>query len=299
MKKVLSLIVIAVMMFSAIPSVQAEEYMNVYALDGRVKVIKTSDFYAWHQVGWYSAPVMYVYAPDGRCEIIVKSDFDAWHKVGWYSAPVMYVYNSAGNKKVVLKSEVAQWKAKGWDYQTGYADNIPWTSDYQYWAVINLNYGPYDSWQQNRYYYINKYFGTMPEYNRTDIKHYSDTNGEQGYKFLVIPRYKTTNTIKSLDVDWNTYQPVETITTGTIYNGVPFTVHYGWPSPEGGPMFRVKTNVRGQRSFSIGENLSDWQWESLDLPWILDLTEWEKNRWFDRNEWNNYWLNYSYEKRDW
>ncbi len=279
-------------MFASITSVQAEEYMNVYALDGRVEVIKTTDFDAWHAVGWYSAPVMYVHAPDGRSEIIVKSDFDAWHAVGWYSAPVMYVYAADGRKQLVLKSEAPQWKAVGWDYQTGYADNIPWRRDDQYWAVINLEYGPYDTWQQNRNYYISKYFGTMPEYNRNEIKHYSNTDGEYGYKFLVIPKYKTSNTIKKLEVNWNTYQDVETNTTGIIHNGVPFTVHFGQSSPEGGPLFRIKTYVSGQRSFSISENLSDWPWMSLDKYSILDLTEWEKDRWFNRENWNDYWLNH-------
>ena len=114
MKKLTSLAIVIVLMLSILPTAQASEYMNVYSLDGRVEVISTSDFDAWHAVGWYSAPVMYVYAPDGRCEIIKISDFDAWHKVGWYSAPVMTVY--AGERSTIIaKEEFRNWHNVGWD----------------------------------------------------------------------------------------------------------------------------------------------------------------------------------------
>lgn len=114
MKKIFSLLIVIVMMVAMLPAAQASEYMNVYAPDGRVEVIKTADFYAWHAVGWYSAPVMYVYALDGRTNLILESDFDAWHKVSWYSKPVMTVY--AGNKSTVIaKEDFKNWNNVGWD----------------------------------------------------------------------------------------------------------------------------------------------------------------------------------------
>lgn len=114
MKKTFCLLIVFVMMLAMIPAAQASEYMNVYALDGRVEAIKTSDFNAWHAVGWYSAPVMTVYAPDGRTEIIRISDFDAWHAVGWYSAPVMYVYAPDGRVELILQRDLQAWVNVGW-----------------------------------------------------------------------------------------------------------------------------------------------------------------------------------------
>ena len=311
MKKIFSLLIVIVMMVAMIPSVQADEYMNVWAPDGRSEMIKTADFDAWHAVGWYSAPVMYVYALDGRCELILKSnyyawsqvgwydapkmyvyspynqtklinksDFDYYHANGWYSAPVMYVYAPDGRKQLVLESDAPAWKAVGWDYQTGYADNIPWTSDDQYWAAIDLDCGPYSDWHQNRNYYIDKYFIEMPEYNRTNIKHYDCSQNDYGDKLLFIPRYKTTTTVSHLGLHYEneTFNIYEGSVIANISNGTPFSITYPWPARDGGPMFKAKTYSNGWKSFEIFEDLSDEHWQLKD-GYILDLTEWQYSPW--------------------
>ncbi len=297
MKKTFCFLIICVIMLSMLPAAQANEYMNVYAPEGRVEVIKTADFDAWHAVGWYSAPVMYVYALDGRCELILKSnyytwsqvgwydapkmyvyspynqtklinksDFDYYHANGWYSAPVMYVYAPDGRKQLVLESDAPAWKAVGWDYQTGYADNIPWTSDYQYWAVINLNCGPYSDWHQNRNYYIDKYFIEMPEKDRKNIKHYEFYGGEI---FLVIPRYKETITLsrRTLSLEGSL---VEVGIRNYIANGTPFTMNAN-------PSCMWANNLI--KSSHTGSEGTYFRLSSVDSFCIegsnhIDLTEW-------------------------
>ena len=277
MKKLTSLAIVIILMLGILPTAQASEYMNVYSLDGRVEVIRTADFNAWHAVGWYSAPVMYVYAPDGRCEIIKISDFDAWHKVGWYSAPVMYVYAADGRKQVVLKSDAPAWKAVGWDYQTGYADNIPWKSDRQQWAIIDLKCGPYSDWRMNRNYYIDKYFIEMPLADRLNIKHYAENEPEH-HMFLFVPRYKTANTITVAYVDFEELRTKEGASIWSIGSGFPFSVQFHDPPGDIHPILKIK-NSKGH-GFVIGQNLSDIPGMHLDDETVLDLTEWEYSPWY-------------------
>ncbi len=276
MKKLVSFIIVLCLMIAVIPVAHAQEYMNVYALDGRVEVIKKSDFDAWHKVGWYSAPVMYVYSLDGRTEIIKISDFDAWHKVGWYSAPVMYVYAADGRKQIVTKSDAPAWKAVGWDYQTNYADNIPWKNDNQQWAIIDLSVGPYSNWKDNRNYYINKYFIEMPLEDRLNIKHYEE---KQHHMYLFVPRYKTTNTITHMSIDWdNDYNLKEEGALWSIGYGLPFTAGVEDPAGDFPPILKIKNN-KGYE-FIISQNLSDTPGLELEGEAVLDLTEWQYYSWY-------------------
>ena len=306
MKKLLSFILVGILMLSIIPTVQASEYMNVYATDGRVEYIKVEDFAAWHAVGWYSAPVMNIYAPDGRSMVIVKSDYSAWKAVGWYNTPVMYVYNIKGEQKLiytadfnsyhqngwysepvmyvyardgrkqlVTKSTAPAWKAVGWDYQTGYADNIPWTSDKQVWAIIDLTCGPYKTWQQNRNYYINKYFIEMPESDRLNIKHYSEGTDIVDI-YLIIPRYKTTVSIISGYDDFAGKLGGTTLCIS--YNGLPFTLEKIIPA-DLYPLMGIKDSAG--RNLIVGQNLEGIIGGKLKEAEILDLTEWKYYPYYD------------------
>ena len=303
MKRLLSVIIVGIMLFSLIPTVQASEYMNVYATDGRVEYIKVEDFPAWHAVGWYSAPVMNIYAPDGRSMVIVKSDYSVWkavgwydvpvmyaynlkgetkliytsefsyyHSKGWYSEPVMYVYARDGRKQLVTKKSAPAWKAVGWDYQTVYADNIPWTSDKQLWAIIDLTCGPYSDWKMNRNYYINKYFIEMPESDRLNIKHYSNENHGM-IEYLIVPRFKNTVSVTDAFLDYDYFVDKHGTTLYTVYNGIPFSADIILPNGDFEPLFSLKDSD-GKEVFIL-QNLSDDVEYNLKNEKILDLTEWK------------------------
>ncbi|MBR3933070.1 MAG: hypothetical protein IKJ68_04075 [Clostridia bacterium] len=306
MKKILSICIMCIMLISFVPAAQAGDYISVYAPDGRCETIKTEDFAAWHAVGWYSKPVMYVYAPDGRSQLIVKSDYSAWNAVGWYNAPVMYAYNTKGEtiliytaefnkyhskgwysepvmyvyardgrKQLIVKRDAAAWKAVGWDYQTGYADNIPWTSDKQVWAIIDLTCGPYKSWQQNRNYYINKYFIEMPEADRLNIKHYSKENHGR-IEYLIVPRFKTAVTITApngayFSNGYTYYQNEPTVCT--VQNGMAFTTEIPLPAGDINPLFAIKDNVGN--NLLIHQEFQGIGGSNLRAYELLDLTEWK------------------------
>lgn len=177
-------------------------------------------------------------------------------------------WNGESNTVVIKNKEVDT------DYKTVYADYIPWESDNQYMAVIDLNCGPYEYWQQNRSYYIDKYFGGLSENDRYNINHYSN-GGEWGVAYLVIPRYKTTNKIVGLEFNWDdVYNPIETSEVGTIYDGNPFTVLYSYHGRDGGPIFRVYSD--GKECFNVYENLCD-EPGGIDFSEneVLDITEWQ------------------------
>ena len=111
---------IVICVFSSM-SVYAQEYVKVYAPDGRVDVISKDAVEDWKNVGWYDYPVIKVYALDGRSEIISKSSYDSWHKVGWYSYPVQKMYAPDGRVEIISKDAVEDWKDVGWyDYPVTY-----------------------------------------------------------------------------------------------------------------------------------------------------------------------------------
>ncbi len=313
MKKLVSLFIVIVFTFSIFLSVQANEYMNVYSLDGRVKTIRTADFNAWHAVGWYSVPVMYVYSLDNRMEIIKTSDYDAWRAVGWYNQPMMYIYNidgrerfitqkdyndnyyyysecewypypvmyvyaADGRRQIVPKTEAQAWKSVGWDYQTSYADNIPFWLNSQEWAIIDLSVGPYSDWKDNRNYYIDKYFIEMPREDRLNIKHYRESQESDYHKYLIIPRHKTTNTVAMMGWKDNVFGSgfAESGTLCSVGNGVPFSVGVYDPIGDFLPILKLKNNEGCE--FVINQNLLGTIGGEFDNDKVLDLTEWKYSR---------------------
>ena len=183
----------------------------------------------------------------------------------------MYVYAADGRKQVVTKSDAPLWKAVGWDYQTNYADNIPFTSDSQMWAVIDLKVGPYSDWKANRTYYINKYFSGMSAQDRANITDYKD---EEHHMYLFIPRFKTTNTIAKAYIDFDdNYKLREYDVLWSIGNGLPFSVEIEDPAGDMNPIMKIRDNCGNE--FVVSQNFSDEPWETFEEYNVLDLTEWK------------------------
>ena len=242
--------------------------MAVYALDGRCEIIPKSAFTSWIASGWYENPMMKIYDIAGSSCIIPKSEFAYWSASGWYSEPVMTVYASDGRRQVVKKSEAPLWKASGWDWQTSYADNIPFENDMQVWAIIDLKEGPYDDWHLNRNYYIDKYFIEMPQSDRDNIKNYCPYETYASYVYLIIPRYKTANTAMSI-----TFGEGDII--GTVENGTPFTLEMQIPASAYIPVFKIKTYTNWDKEFTVGQNMSGIPGIHLENEAVLDLTEYD------------------------
>ena len=115
MKKFISIILIVIMVVSAYSvNVLAQDYVKMYAPDGRTRETLKSEVEAYKKVGWYIEPVVKMYAPDGRTRYTLKSEVEAYKKVGWYIEPVVKMYAADGRTRYTLKSEVEAYKKVGW-----------------------------------------------------------------------------------------------------------------------------------------------------------------------------------------
>ena len=111
-KSVISLILCLLISLSTL-TVFAENYITLYAEDGRAKAFPASQVDAQLTVGWYKEPVQRLYTLDGRSKVFGKSQVDAQLTVGWYKEPVQMLY-APGKSKVFKKSEVAAQLTVGW-----------------------------------------------------------------------------------------------------------------------------------------------------------------------------------------
>ena len=91
-----------------------EEYITVYAPDGRSKQVPEENVAAEVRVGWYRYPVIHMYAPDGRKKVVAASKVEAEEAVGWYRYPVLTMYAPDGRSKTVAEDRAEAEEAVGW-----------------------------------------------------------------------------------------------------------------------------------------------------------------------------------------
>lgn len=116
MKKISFLIVLS-MLFSIFIDVEAEDYVTMYAPDGREISVAVDEVEAYKNVGWYETEVRTMYAPDGRTLVVKLAEIDAYKAVGWYETieeVQRTMYAPDGRTLVIYKAETELYKSVGW-----------------------------------------------------------------------------------------------------------------------------------------------------------------------------------------
>ena len=150
-----------------------------------------------------------------------------------------------------------------------YTKNIPFSNKNQHWAFINLLYGPYDNWEDNRVYYIDKYFSYMSAEEKDAIKHYEGTDGF-GHYYLIVPTHKATITISEARLN-DSGEQNHSKTICTVENGIPFSVQMMDPPGDYNAILGLKDS--DGRELFIFQNSSDDPEREFENESILDLTE--------------------------
>lgn len=122
-RKILCLILMCVVLFTAfIPFAQADDVV-MYASDGRTINIEENDIERWKNVGWFETPedaqIITMYATDGRTLDIPQYYREDFRKVGWYNTReevTQLMYSMDGRTLEVYKDAAAAHHAVGWYY---------------------------------------------------------------------------------------------------------------------------------------------------------------------------------------
>ena len=154
--------------------------------------------------------------------------------------------------------------------ESDYLKNIPFENENQHWAFINLHCGPYEDSEDNRAYYIDKYFSHMSTKERDAIAHYTETDGF-GHYYLIIPAHKATVTISEARLNYNNLVDEHGKKVCTVENGIPFSVLMLDPPGDFHPILGLKDS--DGRELFVSQNLSGIPGKELEDETILDLTE--------------------------
>lgn len=115
MKKIVSFMMVVCILVLSTFCTSAQEYVTMYAADGRTRQTLVSEVEAYKKVGWYIEPVVKMYAADGRTRYTLKSEVEAYKKVGWYTErPTVTMYAADGRTRQTLTYEVEAYKKVGW-----------------------------------------------------------------------------------------------------------------------------------------------------------------------------------------
>lgn len=113
MKKLFCLILVSLTLGSFCIT-QANEYVELYSLDGRTVSVLQDEKDKWIAVGWYNLPPVTVYSLNGK-ELIIPGEYiEAYEKVGWYKEPPATVYALDGRVKKVPVDSVEAYLNVGW-----------------------------------------------------------------------------------------------------------------------------------------------------------------------------------------
>ena len=120
MKRIITLLLAFMLVFTVVNVLAAEDFVTVYAPDGRELSIPSKELEAYENVGWYrskSDVQKTMYAPDGREIVIYKAEIEAYKNVGWFEdkADVTALMCAPDGRQItVFKSEVQAYKNVGW-----------------------------------------------------------------------------------------------------------------------------------------------------------------------------------------
>lgn len=140
MKKVLLLLMVAVMLFSSL-TVSAASVVTMYAPDGRTINVYDYEVSSYKSVGWYDYPVTTVYAPGGRHMVIASWETQAYTNAGWYTYPVVHVFDDDLNPYLINLGEAEYYINRGYNLPTYCADGVTIYGGSGYYYYHKNNWG--------------------------------------------------------------------------------------------------------------------------------------------------------------
>lgn len=122
-RRLLCLFMAFVVLFTAfIPFAEADN-STLYASDGRIITVDSSEIELWKKVGWFEteedARVITMYSTDGRTIDIPQYYREAYKKVGWYETReevTITMYSTDGRSLEVFRDLGEAYRAVGWYY---------------------------------------------------------------------------------------------------------------------------------------------------------------------------------------
>lgn len=122
-RKIICLMLVLVIMFTAFtPFVKADD-VTLYASDGRTRVVPPEDVEKWKNVGWFSsaeeAKIITMYSMDGRTLNIPEFYRQTYRNVGWYDTleeVTVTMYSMDGRSLTVFRDAAEAHRNVGWYY---------------------------------------------------------------------------------------------------------------------------------------------------------------------------------------
>ncbi len=113
MKKLLCILLLIVLIFSAAVIYTRERRITVYR-ENEVKEIKAKEASVYIEDGWYEVPVVRIYNKDGGSLLITEESFEGYDSEEWAKEPFKTVYSDTAEVMMVVESKYEDYLSDGW-----------------------------------------------------------------------------------------------------------------------------------------------------------------------------------------